>query len=52
MGIVGNPCKMGKAEFVARFTHNSSINVIDNTDDSDFPKDTLIVGNRTGPKIM
>lgn len=22
MGIISNPCKMGKEEFIARFTHN------------------------------
>jgi hypothetical protein len=42
MGIIGNPCKIGKAEFIARYTHNDIINIIDNTDDCDFPKDTLV----------
>jgi hypothetical protein len=52
MGIIGNPCKMGKEEFIARFTYNEAINVIDNTDNSELPKDTLVVGKRVGPKIM
>jgi hypothetical protein len=52
MGIIGNPCKMGKAEFIARFTYNANINIIDNSNDSELPKDTLISGRRVGPQIM
>lgn len=52
MGIIGNPCKMGKAEFIARYTHSNVVNIIDNTDESDFPKDTLTQAKRVGPKIM
>lgn len=49
MGIIGNPCKMGKAEFIARYTHNHFINVIDNTGESGFLKDNLVAGSRIGP---
>jgi hypothetical protein len=49
MGIIGNPCKLGKEEFITRFTHNNIINIIDNTDESDLPKDTLVIAIRTGP---
>ena len=42
MGLIGNPCKMSKEEFIIRYTHNSAINIIDNTDASDLPKDTLV----------
>jgi hypothetical protein len=52
MGIIGNPCKMGKGEFIARFTYNEVINVIDNTNESEVPKDTLVVGRRVGPQVM
>jgi hypothetical protein len=52
MGIIGNPCKMGKEEFIARFTHNNIINIIDNTDESDLPKDTMVTAIRTGPQVM
>lgn len=52
MGIIGNPCKMGKAEFIARFTHHETVKIIDNTDESDVPKDTLLTATRTGPQIM
>jgi hypothetical protein len=52
MGIIGNPCKMGKEEFIARFTYNETINMIDNTNDSKMPKGTLVVGKRVGAKIM
>jgi len=52
MGIIGNPCKMGREEFITRFTYNEAINIIDNTNDSKMPKDTLVVGKRVGPKIM
>ena len=52
MGVIGNPCKMGKAEFIARYTYNDSINVIDNTDENDLLKDTLVPGRRVGPQIM
>jgi len=52
MGIIGNPCKMGKEEFIARFTHKKTINVIDNTDCSELLKDTLVCGKRVGAKIM
>jgi hypothetical protein len=51
-GIIGNPCKMGKAEFIARYTHNNIINIIDNTDESDLPRDTLVTAIRTGPQVM
>jgi hypothetical protein len=49
MGIIGNPCKMGKEEFITRYTYNENINIIDNTDESDLAKDTLVVAKRTGP---
>jgi hypothetical protein len=49
MGIIGNPCKMGKEEFIARYTYNGNINIIDNTDESDLAKDALVVAKRTGP---
>jgi hypothetical protein len=49
MGIIGNPCKMGKEEFIARYTYNGNINIIDDTDECDLPKDTLVVAKRTGP---
>ena len=52
MGIIGNPCKMGKAEFIARYTYSDTINIIDNTDESDLPKDTLVTATRHGPHIM
>jgi hypothetical protein len=52
MGIIGNPCKMGKEEFVTRFTHNETINIIDNTDESRTLKDTLVAGRRVGPQVM
>lgn len=52
MGIIGNPCKMGKAEFIARYTYNETVNIIDNTDESEFPKDTLVTATRIGPQIM
>jgi hypothetical protein len=52
MGIIGNPCKMGKAEFIARYIHNSIINVIDNTEESNLLKDTVVTAIRTGPQIM
>ena len=52
MGIISNPCKMGKAEFIARYTYNKIINIIDNTDESDLPKDTLVTATRTGPQAM
>ena len=42
MGIIGNPCKMGKAEFIAMYTHNKIINIIDNTGDGDLPRNTLV----------
>jgi hypothetical protein len=40
---------MGKEEFIARYTHNETVNIIDNTDESDLPKDTLTTATRTGP---
>jgi hypothetical protein len=49
MGIIGNPCKMGKVEFITRFTHKSVVNIIDNTEANDLPKDVLVTGIRTGP---
>ena len=49
MGIIGNPCKMGKEEFIARYTYNVNINIIDNTDESELSKDALVVAKRTGP---
>ena len=52
MGIIGNPCKMGKAEFIARYTYNNIINIIDNTDESDLPKNTVVTATRTGPQVM
>jgi hypothetical protein len=52
MGIIGNPCKMGKEEFIARYTHNNTINIIDNTDESGLPKDTLITATRTSLQLM
>ena len=52
MGIIGNPCKMGKSEFIARYTHSNVVIIIDNTDESDLPKDTLATATRTGPQIM
>jgi hypothetical protein len=52
MGIIGNSCKMGKEEFIARYTHNNRINIIDNTDNSDLPKDTLVTATRNGPQVM
>lgn len=52
MGIIGNPCKMGKAEFISRFTYAKVVNIIDNTTESESPKDTLVTGKRVGPQIM
>jgi hypothetical protein len=52
MGIIGNPCKMGKEEFVARYTHNTTINIIDNTVENNSSKDTLVTTTRTGPQVM
>jgi hypothetical protein len=52
MGIIGNPCKMGKREFVSKYTHNDTVYIVDNTDDSRFSRDTLVQANRVGPKIM
>jgi hypothetical protein len=52
MGIIGNPCKMGKEEFIAKYTHSNLVNIIDNTDESDLPKNTLVTAIRTGPKVM
>jgi hypothetical protein len=52
MGIIGNPCKMGKADFIGRYTHNETVNIIDNTNENDLPKDTLVTAIRTGPQIM
>ena len=43
---------MGKEEFIARYTHNNTINIIDNTDESNLPKDTLVTATRTGPQVM
>jgi hypothetical protein len=43
---------MGKEEYIARFTHNNIVNIIDNTDESDLPKDTLVTAIRTGPQVM
>lgn len=34
MGIIGNPCKMGKEEFISRYTHSKVVNIIDNTNES------------------
>jgi hypothetical protein len=42
----------GKAEFIARYIHNSIINVIDNTEESNLLKDTVVTAIRTGPQIM
>jgi len=52
MGIIGNPCKMGKAEFITRYTHNNFINIIDNTDESETLKDTVVTAIRAGPQVM
>jgi hypothetical protein len=43
---------MGKAEFVSRYTHNIVVNIIDNTNESDLPKDVLVTAARTGPQVM
>jgi len=43
---------MGKEEFIAKYTYNEVINVIDNTGENDFSKDTLVSGTRVGPQIM
>lgn len=52
MGIIGNPCKMGKAEFIARYSHGDIIHIIDNSDESDLPKNTLTQARRIGPQVM
>jgi hypothetical protein len=52
MGIICNPCKMGKEEFIARYTHNNVVNIIDNTNESDLPKGTLVTATRNGPQVM
>lgn len=51
MGIIGNPCKMGKTEFIARYTNNTVVNIIDNTN-SKLPNDTLVTAIRIGPQFM
>ena len=52
MGIIGNSCKMGKAEFIAKFTYDDDVNIIDNTNESDEPKNALVAGRRVGPQVM
>jgi hypothetical protein len=43
---------MGKEEFIARYTHSTTINIIDNTVENNLPKDTLVTATRAGPQVM